>query len=205
MSSHCFQGFYPSTRGAEALYLTLSGRENRWGKLPVTIYPAAYTSAISLDEFDMTKAPGRTYRYYRGTPLWPFGFGLSMTEFDFTCQKGPGATAASTLIHCSVQNEGALGGDEVLMVFHRVGAGVKAQYPVPTRALVDFERVGVAAGASAAVSFSLEQAALATTTLDGDREVLPGAHFFDVTNGVKTVAIAVTASAKVTLDVVPRP
>ena len=68
------QGFYPSIRGAEALYLTLAGRENRWGKLPVTIYPAEYTSAMSLDEFDMTKAPGRTYRYYRGTYFLDLGF-----------------------------------------------------------------------------------------------------------------------------------
>ena len=74
------QGFYPSIRGAEALYLTLAGRENRWGKLPVTIYPAEYTSAISLDEFDMTKAPGRTYRYYRGTYFLDLEFDLG---FDF--------------------------------------------------------------------------------------------------------------------------
>ena len=55
-----------------------------------------------------------------GTPLWPFDYGLSLTEFEFGCQKGAGATASSTL--CSVQNKGALRGDAVPMVASFLGS-----------------------------------------------------------------------------------
>jgi len=78
-SSAIIEAFRPSMRGAEAIARSIFGYENRWGKLPVTVYPADYVDKIDMYSFNMTVAPGRTYRYYQDVPLFPFGFGLSYT------------------------------------------------------------------------------------------------------------------------------
>jgi beta-glucosidase len=98
-------------RGAEALSMLLLGQANRWGKLPVTIYPAAYINEVSMYSFDMTSAPGRTYRYYTGPVLFPFGFGLSYTTFSQTCKQ-----VASQDIFCTVSNTGSHDGDQIVRV-----------------------------------------------------------------------------------------
>ena len=95
-------------RGAEALALLLFGDVNRWGKLPITIYPAAYVTQVDMYNFDMSKPPGRTYKYYTGTPLFAFGTGLSYTTFGFTCDQSTASFA------CTVRNTGTRDGDEVV-------------------------------------------------------------------------------------------
>lgn len=61
--------------GAPALAATLFGEPgaNRWGKLPITLYPASFAKEADYDSYDMSAPPGRTYRYYTGTPMYPFG------------------------------------------------------------------------------------------------------------------------------------
>ena len=54
---------------------------NAWGRLPYTIYPSNFTDAAEMSMHDLRVAPGRTYRYYAGTPLFEFGAGLSLTNF----------------------------------------------------------------------------------------------------------------------------
>ena len=106
---HIRQAFYPSLRGAEALATLLLGRANRWGKLPVTMYPANYVNQVSMYSFDMSLAPGRTYRYYTGPVLFPFGFGLSYTTFSHHCTAQTPDDFA-----CTVSNTGARDGDEIV-------------------------------------------------------------------------------------------
>merc|ERR1711870_141120 len=75
------EAFNPSVLGGKAVGAALFGHENRWGKLPITMYPHDYIKHQSMVNYDMSVAPGRTYRYYQGTPLFHFGFGLSLTTF----------------------------------------------------------------------------------------------------------------------------
>lgn len=63
---------------APMLAKSLFGQRNRWGKLPYTVYPAAYTKQIPLQTYAMAPPPGRTYRYYNSTPLYSFGEGTVM-------------------------------------------------------------------------------------------------------------------------------
>ena len=135
------EAFYPGEAGGLALAMQLFGWTNRWGKLSATVYPAAYEKQLPITQMSMTASPGRTYKYYTGKPLYPFGFGMSYTTFTLTgsCPNSPpkktfflahqedGSATPSFLLpsqsvlplHCvvTVHNTGARDGDEVVQVF----------------------------------------------------------------------------------------
>eukprot|EP00697_Spironema_sp_BW2_P017465 gnl/Spiro4/9155_TR4822_c0_g1_i1.p1 gnl/Spiro4/9155_TR4822_c0_g1~~gnl/Spiro4/9155_TR4822_c0_g1_i1.p1 ORF type:complete len:824 (-),score=178.02 gnl/Spiro4/9155_TR4822_c0_g1_i1:109-2538(-) len=194
------EAFYPSTQGALALYKALFGLENRWGRMPLTVYPADYINQVDLFNFDMSKAPGRTYRYYTGTPLFEFGFGLSYTSFSLACESSfkvqilaDGTAVPPTLsFACDVSNTGSVVGDDVVMVYHNVSSelrlNISSLHAVPLRALVEFARVGpVLPGAKVSVPFTVQSTrVLALTNSDGDRVIYPGAHVLVVSDGVNT-------------------
>jgi hypothetical protein len=183
------------TRYAAQLAALLFGDANRWGKLPYTMYPHAYAAAQPMANYDMAKPPGRTYRYYlgdgpggAGAPLFPFGTGLSYTSFALDCAL---ALAPRPLaVTCQVRNTGGRDGDEVVMLYHAAGADVRAAaarasppHPVPRKALVDFARVSVAAGATATVEFALSEASFLLVNGDGDRTLYHGARVLELSNG----------------------
>ena len=130
----------------------------------------------------MSSSPGRTYRYYRGTPLFAFGTGLSLTTFTHSCTCSPPTDDYADTITCSctIQNTGELAGDEVVLVYDTlsdvVREAVGTAHPVPIRRLVDFERVSVSAGSNATVVFSIPRTNLALTTSDGSKKLYGGTH-----------------------------
>jgi len=179
------EAFYPGLRAGEALYRAIFGYDNRWGKLPVTIYSSSFTNEHDMYSFDMSTPPGRTYRYYSGSPLFTFGYGLSYTTFTYNCTSDSSMFSAATSISCLLHNTGARAGDEVLQVFHRVSDIIRKQctHPVPLRSLVDFTRVTVALSSAATVSFSIPLSMLTLTNNAGDKVLYAGEHYLDVTNG----------------------
>jgi hypothetical protein len=93
-ASAIVDAFNPAQKGPLALAALLMGHENRWGKLPITIYNSTYTDAFKIQDMSFHTPPGRSYRYYEGTPLFKFGSGLSYT----TC-VGTHAFSRSTYSH----------------------------------------------------------------------------------------------------------
>jgi len=170
------EAFSPSLKGAQAIAASMFGKANRWGKLPVTMYPHDYIQQQPMTNYDMAKAPGRTYKYYTGTPLFPFGHGLSLTSFSLHCDatSAPYGVAAS----CQVANLGQLDGDEVVMVFHNVSDAIrhKATHPIPLKALVAFQRVSVAVGNSTSFSLPLPSSIFEVVDENGDKRLYPGSH-----------------------------
>ena len=75
------EAWYPGARGGEAIAKTLSGKNNPAGRLPITFY----SSTQQLPPFDDYSMVNRTYRYFQGTPLYGFGYGLSYSAF-FDCR-----------------------------------------------------------------------------------------------------------------------
>ena len=208
------EAFYPAF-GAPALARQVLGLENRWGRLPYTIYEAAFADRIALSDMNVSGAVGRTWRYYQGTPNYYFGDGLSYSTFSLACAGGPATVAASdpsfsVAVGCnSTLVGGAPLGDEILLVVHRVGADVVAAvggaHPVPRGTLRDFARLsGLAAGgAPASSAFALAPLQLALTGPAGESILYPGTHFIDVsprTPGANyTLTVTVTGAAPVVL------
>eukprot|EP00730_Choanoeca_flexa_P014522 TRINITY_DN6379_c1_g1_i2.p1 TRINITY_DN6379_c1_g1~~TRINITY_DN6379_c1_g1_i2.p1 ORF type:complete len:804 (+),score=166.70 TRINITY_DN6379_c1_g1_i2:121-2412(+) len=173
--------FNPGIPGAKALAEALFGKANRFGKLPYTMYPHDYIQQQPMTNYDMSRAPGRTYRYYTGQPLYPFGHGLSYTTFELSC-----ASASGTYNHtCTVRNTGNRDGDEVVMVYHSAGSDVRddAPHPVPLRSLIAYERVHVPNGGSASITFTLSPKQALLVNQHGDKTLYKGTHDFIVSRG----------------------
>lgn len=178
----CFNPAQNTPELAELLF----GNQNRWGKLPVTMYPHDYTSQQPMVNYDMSRSPGRTYKYYTGKPLFEYGTGLSLTTFSLACSK---AGASPFTIDCLVKNTGKRDGDEVVMIFHSASSDIRAKvsHPVPIKSLIDFERVSVATGSNVSIRFELSLAAAKLVNAQGDRVLYPGARRFVLSTGAGPV------------------
>jgi len=137
------QAWYPGQEGGTAIVEALYGEFNPSGKLPVTFY----RSVDQLPEVEDYTMEGHTYRYFRGTPLFPFGFGLSYTEFHYSAPK-----LQNGVLEFTVKNTGKRNGTEVVQLYVRKPGDVGG----PNKTLRAFRRVTVAAGATATVRIPLD-------------------------------------------------
>ena len=137
------QAWYPGQEGGTAIVEALYGEFNPSGKLPVTFY----RSVDQLPEVEDYTMEGHTYRYFRGTPLFPFGFGLSYTEFHYGAPK-----LQNGVLEFTVKNTGKRNGTEVVQLYVRKPGDVGG----PNKTLRAFRRVTVAAGATATVRIPLD-------------------------------------------------
>jgi len=84
---HCIkaviEAFYPGEEGANAIADTIFGISNPSGRLPLTIFDKGFVEKVDFLDMSMRTGPGRTYRFYQGTPVYPFGYGLSYTSFSY--------------------------------------------------------------------------------------------------------------------------
>ena len=141
--------WYPGQAGGTALADVLFGDYNPAGRLPVTFYK----SEDQLPPFDDYSMKGRTYRYFEGEPLYPFGYGLSYTAFTYRNLQVPaGARVGSPVkIGVEVENSGKRDGEDVVQLY--------VKYPGVVRELAGFERVALRAGGKRSVEFMLTRAA----------------------------------------------
>jgi beta-glucosidase len=165
------EAWYPGQAGGQAIAETLSGRNNPAGRLPVTFY-AGIDQLPAFEDYSMAN---RTYRYFRGKPLFAFGDGLSYTTFAYSNVKlsTERLRAGDPLtVEADVKNGGPTAGDEVAEVFLR-----PPQNPIsPKVALAGFERVHLEAGASKHVTFQLDPRTLSQVDEKGTRAVVPGRY-----------------------------
>jgi len=187
------EAYSPSVAGPRALAATLFGLHNKWGKLVTTLYPHSFISENPMTNYDMALSPGRTYKYYTGIPLFPFGYGMSYTTFQMNCT---GSQTSKTEYSCMVKNVGQYDGDEVVQVYHSVGDDIrrKIPYSVPMRSLVEFERVTIPVGKTVTVKFRLFDTSLMVVNEVGLPELYPGVHNYIFSRGTgDEIVIPVTA------------
>jgi beta-glucosidase len=170
--------WYPGEEGGTAIARTLAGVNNPAGRLPVTFYK----STDQLPPFEDYAMKNRTYRYFEGQPLYPFGFGLSYSKFEYSNLKlsSNKLKAGEPLrVEVDVKNASGPQGDEVVQLY--------LSFPklpgAPLRALRAFGRVHVAAGATQHVTFALQERDLSHVDESGDRIIAAGAYRLNVGGG----------------------
>jgi beta-glucosidase len=149
-----------------------------------------------LPAFDNYQMDGRTYRFFKGEPLYPFGFGLSYTRFKYSAFGVSSARIAPTenvTVSATVENAGTREGDEVVQVYV---TDLAASVRVPIRSLAGAERVHLKPGERRVVKFTLEPRQLAVITNDGRTVVELGD--FKITIGGKQPGFTGPADANTT-------
>ena len=175
-ASAVIQAWYPGEAGGLAVGRAIAGLANPAGRLPVTFYRDT-TQLPPIEDYAMQ---GRTYRYFSGKPVYPFGYGLSYTRFAYGPLhivwqgKGGGIT-----VETEVTNAGTCSGDEVAQVY--------LDFPkapgVPKIALRGFSRVSLAPGATRKLRFELSPRDLGSVTPDGAIRVVAGQYRLFVGGG----------------------
>lgn len=163
------EAWYPGEDGGTAIAQTLAGANNPGGRLPITFYK----SLSQLPPFEDYSMQNRTYRYFKGQPLYGFGYGLSYSSFSFNHLKLSSAVLRAgqpLTVTADVQNTSKIAGDEVAELYLEYSGAPGA----PLRALKGFERIHLAAGASRRIAFKLNPRDLSQVTEKGDHMILPG-------------------------------
>ncbi len=172
------ESWYPGEEGGTAIAETLAGVNNPAGRLPVTFYK----STADLPPFDDYSMKGRTYRYFEGQPLYPFGYGLSYSKFTYSNAKLSASTlkAESDLtVEVDVKNAGAMAGDEVVQAY--------VEFPklpgAPLRALRGFQRVSIQPGQTQHVRLTIAPRDLSMVNEEGTRLIAAGSYKLFVGGG----------------------
>ena len=171
--------WYPGGEGGTAIADVLFGDYNPAGRLPVTFYK----SVDQLPPFTDYGMQGRTYRYFKGEPLYPFGFGLSYTKFDYgNLRFSAKSVKAGEPIKVSVDvtNAGEMAGDEVVQLYL---TDVAASAPVPIRTLVGFDRITLRRGEKRTVTFTITPRQMSLIDERGKRVIEPGEFAISVGGG----------------------
>jgi beta-glucosidase len=186
------EAWYPGQAAGTALANVLFGDYNPAGRLPVTFYK----SLDQLPPFSDYDMKDRTYRYFEGEPLFPFGHGLSYTTFAYSNLELPSKVRAGEediVVSVDVENTGPVAGEEVVQLYV---TDMEASVPVPIRSLQGFQRVFLGPGEQRTVSFTLTPRQISLIDAEWQRVVEPG--LFEVSVGGKQPGFSGIADAATT-------
>ncbi len=163
------EAWYPGEEGGTAVAGALAGDFSPSGKLPLTFYK----SVDQIPGFDDYNMKGRTYRYFTRQPLYPFGYGLSYTKFDYSnlsFDKNAVEAKDDVVASVDVKNAGSMASDEVVEIYlaHPNAKGA------PLRALAGFKRVHLEAGETQKVQITIPNRNLSFVDEAGARRIAPG-------------------------------
>ena len=158
------EAWYPGQASGTAIADVIFGDYNPGGKLPVTFYK----SEQDLPPFDQYAITSQTYRYFKGKPLYPFGYGLSYSKFEFSEMSMDTLLNLNTAIkvNVKVKNNSTYDGDEVVQVYIRNLNSIKNQ---PLHSLKGFKRIHLKAGQLAEVEIPLRMDAFSYINDAGEK------------------------------------
>ncbi|KAH7099626.1 beta-xylosidase [Auriculariales sp. MPI-PUGE-AT-0066] len=184
---------YPSQTGGTAIANVITGKAAPAGRLSTTQYPASFTE-LAMTDMNLRptdSSPGRTYKWYTGTPVYEFGYGLHYTQFSFAWARLPPKAfsiaklvAQHTAQHLdqevlhtfkvAVKNTGAVQSDYVALLFSKTPAGPQ---PAPLKSLVGYARAhAIAAGKTEVVDLIVTLGAIARADDRGSFVLYPGKY-----------------------------
>lgn len=159
------QAWYPGAMGGKAIADLIAGEYSPSGRLPVTFYK----EENKLPDFLDYSMENRTYKYFTGVPLYPFGYGLSYTSFEYSYLEFKAKEIHHDEdIHCSikVKNTGIMDSDEVVQVYI---TDDNASVDVPIRKLIFFKRINLLVGQEKTIDISIDSTHLQIVLENGDK------------------------------------
>ncbi|PTB38007.1 uncharacterized protein TrAFT101_011886 [Trichoderma asperellum] len=208
---------YPGQDGGNAIFDVLTGANPPAGRLPITQYPASYINNNNIQDMNLRPSngiPGRTYAWYTGTPVLPFGYGLHYTNFSVSFQS---TSTVGTDVATIVNNAGAVKDTSVFATLvvnvHNTGgkANLASDYvgllflsstnagpsPHPNKQLAAYGRVkSVGVGGTQQLTLKVNLGSLARADTNGDRWIYPGSYTLTLdVNGPQTFNFTLTGQA----------
>jgi len=212
---------WPGQDGGPAIMSLLTGARSPSGRLPVTQYPANYTSLVPMTEMALrpsASSPGRTYRWYP-TPIFPFGYGLHYTTFSpkinpsfpkkieissllASCKNTYKDTCPFPSLPVSVKNTGNHTSDYVVLAFIRADVGPK---PYPLKTLASYARIrDIVPGEEKSKELTWNLGDIARHDANGDTVLYPGTYKIVLDEPGKEELVVELVGEKVVLDVWPQ-
>ncbi|MDR1500487.1 MAG: glycoside hydrolase family 3 C-terminal domain-containing protein [Tannerellaceae bacterium] len=182
--------WYGGQAGGEAVADVLFGDYNPAGRLPVTFY----RSAGDLPDYEDYSMAGRTYRYFTGPVVYPFGYGLSYTTFAYRDIKVD-RHGASLKVTATVSNTGERAGDEVVQLY----LSNRRDFTTPIRSLKGFRRIHLKPGQSQTVVFDLTPGELTVVDPSGNPEPIKGSTTISIGGSQPTAPLLSTNQQTITL------
>lgn len=161
------QAWYPGARGGKDVAEIIFGKCSPSGKLPLTFYE----SSDDLPDIKDYSMKNRTYRYFEGTPLYPFGFGLTYGDCyvkDMSVEKVDGDGFDGVNVTVKVKNAGKAETEDVIQVYIK---DEESEFAVRNHSLCGFKRVSLGAGEEKTVTFKIDKRAFTSVDEDGNREI----------------------------------
>ena len=217
---------YPGQDGGYAVLDVLTGKKSVAGRLPVTQYPTSYAENISMFDMNLrpsTSFPGRTYKWYSGKPVVPFGYGLHYTNFAFAWDSVPKASYdISDLVNkadgsfkdtslffnvvATVKNAGgpaSIASDYVGLLF--ISTTNAGPAPYPTKSLVSYNRLhSIPVHGTQKLMLPLTLASLARADENGDLTIYPGDYELILDMDAKLTAKFSLSGRQTVIEALPR-
>jgi beta-glucosidase len=187
------EAWYPGESGGLAIANVLAGKANPAGRLPLTFY----RSVADLPPFGDYSMKGRTYRYFTGTPVYPFGYGLSYSKFDYTppsIEPINGSAEHGVRVTTTVKNTSSRAGEEVAQIYLTPPNFDGA----PRIALRGLQRFALKPGESRQIAFELSPRDLSFVRADGTHAIVKGDYQLSV-GSVQPGSDIATQSAKLSI------
>lgn len=181
--------WYGGQSAGTAIADVLFGDYNPGGRLPVTFYK----NDQDLPDFTSYDMTGRTYRYFKGEALYPFGYGLSYTTFKYNNYKAPNNIQINKniTVQATVTNSGKIDGEEVAQLYISY-PGIKEKAPI--RALKGFQRIALKAGESKTITFILTPEELSLVNEKGESYQPKGKLMISIGGGQPNVKNKATSN-----------
>ena len=184
--------WYPGEQGGNAIADVLFGDYNPAGRLPLTYYKSI-TDLPPFNDYEISN--GRTYLYFDKKPLYPFGYGLSFTSFEYSNIKigrNPIKAGDTTEVSIDVRNVGQYDGDEVVQLYVK---DVEASEKLPYKQLKAFRRISLKKGESQTLTFKLDRNDLSFWNSKNEFVLEPG--MFNIMIGASSEDIRQQASFEI--------
>lgn len=169
------EAWYPGQAGGTAIADVIFGDYNPAGRLPVTFYK----DINDIPPFSDYNMKGKTYRYFKGEPLYEFGYGLSYTTFKYSNLEMPETLEAGEdlVVKVDVENTGSLDGEEVVQLYVQ---NPNADAFNPHKTLAGFERLSFTSGEKKTLTFKVNKDQLSVVDAKGQKVVQPGEYQISV-------------------------